>query len=352
MFKRYRDRTRKHVSLRDTRQRLDLNQGNDSDDETGQTMPPGFPDIQGLLKSEKKKVFRDNNHIYFRCEVTMNNVNKLCNLIEEYNREQDDVSRCCTTSIIIPKPIYLHITSLGGDLLAGFMAYDYIKNSKIPVYTIAEGYTVSSGANMFMAGKRRFMTEHSYLLVHQLNMHQDGRETFHAMIDNASNIIEFMTKLYAIYLNNIRYDSNMDEQNILTKEKLEKHMLHDIYWNYDTCHRYGLVDAIYTNYGEHDDTDIHGLVTQDLLATNNQPNKVYRLADLKPSDEVIDRIKKNMQKNNEVFDTIRDIIAKKNANRGNDYINDDYNAYEPVSDTGHDVKQNTEDEKSTHVAKK
>ena len=207
--------------------------------------------------SKSLLVYRDHNHIYFRCEVTMNRVNRLCNLIEEYNREHEILQSELTSMILVPKPIYLHITSMGGDMLGGFLAFDYIKNSKIPIYTIAEGYAVSSGANMFMAGSKRFMTENSYILIHQLSATKFGRETFHDTIDDATNSIEFMSKLYGIFLNNVRHNrTNILPQDILTKEKLENHMLHDVYWNYETCLRYGLVDEIYTNYSETDVKEI------------------------------------------------------------------------------------------------
>ena len=63
----------------------------------------------------------------------------------------------------IPKPIYLHITTNGGDLLAGFFGYDKIKNSKIPINTIIEGCVASAGSLLSMAGQNRYMTANSHL---------------------------------------------------------------------------------------------------------------------------------------------------------------------------------------------
>jgi ATP-dependent protease ClpP protease subunit len=285
---------------------------NSSEESEDNTMNPSFPDLSNLLKADKKKVFRDHNHIYFRCKVTMDHVNKLCNLIEEYNREQDLMRSDITTAIIIPKPIYLHITSMGGDLLGGFLAYDYIKNSKIPVYTIAEGYTVSSGANMFMAGRKRFMTENSYILVHQLNVNKYGTETFHDMIDNTVNIVDFMSKTYAIYLNNIRHHKQkVPYDDILTKEKLENHMLHDIYWNYETCARFGIADGLYTNYTDIDINDIKSVIQYE-ENTFTAP-KIYSLRELAPSKKVVDKIKINMErdKQDDPMNMIKSLLSSK-----------------------------------------
>jgi ATP-dependent protease ClpP protease subunit len=287
------------------------------------------PNIISSLK-EKTRVFRDHNHIYFRDSVTPKSVHKLTDLIDEYNREQEITRVCNTTGIIVPRPIYLHITSYGGDLIAGFMAYDYIRNSKLPIYTIADGYAVSSGANMFMAGKKRLMTKNSYLLVHQLNITKQGTETFHDMMDNAANIIEFMSRIYALYLNNLRYQKDpVDPEDILTKNKIENHMLHDIYWNIETCMRYGLADGEYTGYVDADVCDTEHL----LIGTVIKPTttNIYELKDLIPSDAVVEAIKNKSDKQQKgVLDLVRDFIKKRKTvcdgkdkeNDTNDVIND------------------------------
>lgn len=259
-----------------------------------------------------KYVFRERNHIYFRCDVTMISINTLCNLIEECNREHEMLQSELTSVIVIPKPIYLHLTSVGGDMLGGFMAFDYIKNSKVPIYTVAEGYAVSSAANMFMAGQKRFMTENSYILIHQLSANKCGRETFHDTIDDASNSIEFMSKLYGIFLNNVRYNrKEVLPEDILTKKDLENHMLHDVYWNYETCYRYGLVDELYTNYNDIDVKDVQQYIKNGLTsARSEKPTKIYSIEELRPSEEVINKLKKANEKSSDMMEIIKKHIAR------------------------------------------
>ena len=301
----------------------------DSDDDSeggsgGGSVPPELAAM--LSKLEKKKVFRNHNHIYFRCTVTMSRVNTLCNLIEEYTREQDAIKSDLTTMITISKPIYLHITSEGGDIFAGFLAYDYIKNSKIPIYTIAEGIALSSGANMLMAGHLRFMTKNSYVMVHQINVTKMGTETYHGMMDEVTNSIDFMSKIYKMYLDNARYKEGAQPEDILTKEKIENHMLHDIFWNYDTCKRYGLVDGLYTNYTDHDIKDIEQYVKQcGDDKTNHRVYPTYSLDDLKPSNEVMAKIKENMdsKKNKDMVDLIKKYMSKKLTTSDKDAIVND-----------------------------
>lgn len=258
----------------------------------------GGDDEQGIDLSElmggggdDKKVFRKDNHIYYRTDVTMGDVNRLCNMIDDYNKECLILSRECEYGIIIHKPLYLHITSMGGDMHAGFLAYDHIKNSNIPIYTIGEGYTVSSGSIMFMAGARRFMTKHSYFLAHQLSNTFMGTQKFMEIEDEIQNSTEFMTKLYHIYLDNIRHAvENVSAENKLTLEIVKEHMRHDIFWDFDTCFRYGLVDELYTNFVDAHINDIKRINDHVHTGLKNSYSK-----NVDPKYEVVnvDIVKKN-----------------------------------------------------------
>ena len=65
------------------------------------------------------------------------------------------------------KPIFLYIMSFGGDLdQANFMC-DLIESSRIPIVTIATGAAMSAGFLIFLAGKRRYVFQHTQLLVHE-----------------------------------------------------------------------------------------------------------------------------------------------------------------------------------------
>jgi ATP-dependent protease ClpP protease subunit len=298
-----------------------------SDDESGgPTQSPGMPDIARLLQNASKQgVFREHNHIYFRCTVTMKTVNTLCNMIEEYNREHDVACATITTSLVIPKPLYLHITSGGGSVHAGFLAYDYIRNSKIPIYTIAEAVSASSAANMFMAGHRRFMTKYSYLLIHQIRQisAEGSTATFSEVKDNTVNSIELMSRIIDIYLNNIRHNcQDVLPIDILTKEKLEDIMSHDIFWNYDICKKYGLVDDIYTNYNDRDVVDSNQFLRNDLREISTiKHNDQLDSEDCKPSVKTINRIAEFAKTQANILDIIKQHMAK-NPQGGGDDIQD------------------------------
>ena len=43
-------------------------------------------------------------------------------------------------------------------------------------------------------------------------------------------------------------------------------MMHDIYWNYDKCFKYGIVDDLYTNYGN---ADYHDHYNKNIIEIKN-----------------------------------------------------------------------------------
>lgn len=65
------------------------------------------------------------------------------------------------------KPLYVWIMSFGGDLSQANFVCDLFKASRIPIVTIATGAAMSAGFLLFLAGKRRYVFEHSQLLVHE-----------------------------------------------------------------------------------------------------------------------------------------------------------------------------------------
>ena len=65
------------------------------------------------------------------------------------------------------KPIVIFIHSYGGDLDQANYLADLIVASRIPIYTVAMGSAMSAGFIIFLAGHKRFVFNHSQLLVHE-----------------------------------------------------------------------------------------------------------------------------------------------------------------------------------------
>ena len=186
-----------------------------------------------ILKQKDEMVYRNQNHIYFREEINFESINKLGKLINAINEEYELLKSSLLTVAIMPKPIYLHLTSEGGILLAGLLGSDMIKNSPIPVYTIVEGGVISAATLLSIVGKKRYMTENSYMLIHQLSSIEMGN--YEQLRDSYKNNNEHMKHIINMYMKHTK----------LTKRQLNSILKHDLYWNFDKAKKNGLVDEIY-----------------------------------------------------------------------------------------------------------
>lgn len=205
----------------------------DSDVEEEEESP--LPFIFGSKGNDM--IYRSKNHIYFRSDVTMETISKLCKLINEINEEFEMIESYSKIFTPKAKPIYLHITSDGGVVFAGLMGMDAIENSRIPIYTIVEGNVMSSGTLLSLAGTRRFMTQNSYMMIHQLSAGATGN--FEQLADSQNNNKTLMKRICNIY--ETKTNGN------LKGRKLANILKHDIYLDFNRCKNYGLIDELYVN---------------------------------------------------------------------------------------------------------
>ena len=133
---------------------------------------------------------------------------------------------------IKPKPIKLYITSNGGLVYQVFTAIDTIKGLKVPVHTICRGMVASAGTLLSLAGKKRFITENSYMLIHELRAGSWGK--FTELSESFENHRQLMEHLKSYYLKKIK----------MTAEELDTQLVKDVCWNAQTCLEKGLVDEI------------------------------------------------------------------------------------------------------------
>jgi ATP-dependent protease ClpP protease subunit len=193
-------------------------------------------DPLGILSQlQKFDVYNIDNHIFFRTHITPESIDKLNRIIEQKIREYDLLKGKYRGYVLESEPLILHITSNGGDAFSGFLAIDIIERCKIPIYTVVEGSVCSAASFMSIAGKKRFMTKNSYMLVHQIKSGCNG--TYEHLLDDFLNSKDIMEKMILTY---VKYSGGK-----LTKTKLKEILKHDRYWDYSKCIKYGLVDDIF-----------------------------------------------------------------------------------------------------------
>ena len=113
-----------------------------------------------------------------------------------------------------------------------FSAIDTIQGLKVPVHTICKGFVASAATLLSLAGKKRYITENSFMLIHELRMGAWGK--FSYMTESIENSKQLMEHIKTYYVNRTKID--IDE--------LEEQLKKDVTWNAETCLEKGLVDEI------------------------------------------------------------------------------------------------------------
>jgi ATP-dependent protease ClpP protease subunit len=182
--------------------------------------------------SDNINIYIDKNHIYFYTNVSIKSclilnikINELNKKLLKYSIDYDNK----------PPNIYLHINSNGGDLLSSFSVIDTIINSNIPIISIIEGSAASAATLIAMVCKERYITENSFMLIHQLSSGIIGK--YEDIKYEYINDAKLMKLLYNLY---IKYTK-------MTLNKLKILLKKDIWLTSNECILYGLVDNIYKN---------------------------------------------------------------------------------------------------------
>jgi ATP-dependent Clp protease protease subunit len=130
------------------------------------------------------------------------------------------------------KYINLYITSNGGLVYQVFGAIDTIRGMKVPVYTICKGIVASAGTLLSLAGKKRYITESSYMLIHELRSGYWGKFThLSESLENSKQLMEHIKNWYLL-------------RTKMSSEELDEQLRKDISWNAQMCLEKGLVDEI------------------------------------------------------------------------------------------------------------
>ena len=182
------------------------------------------------VTSTEIKLLCNNNKIYFRDSITERSMSELCKELRTMDENLCSMSKAYSIKEI---PIYLFITSDGGELYAVLRAIDCISQLTSSVYTVVDGFVSSAGTLLSIVGKRRFMQPSSYMLIHQLRSSVSGK--MNDMEDEVNNL----KKLTGYIINLYEKKSNIKEDELL--QILESECI----WNADECIQKGLVDFIY-----------------------------------------------------------------------------------------------------------
>lgn len=173
----------------------------------------------------------ESNHIYYYSDVE----HKSCLDLNKALQEKADELLTISLKNNFGRPkIFLHINSYGGYIFSGISSMDTILRLKdwVDIITIVEGGTASAGTFLSVVGTERWMTRNSFMLIHQLSGCTYGK--YRDLKDDMKNndeIMKMIKNIYAKYTN-------------VPESEIDKILDHDLWWDADTCLRYGLIDKI------------------------------------------------------------------------------------------------------------
>lgn len=171
--------------------------------------------------------------IYFHCEVCEATVLELNMKVKKLALELKH--KFLDLGIHRRPEIRIFINSEGGNIHSGLSAMDCLRSIRgVKIRTIADGVCASAATFILLGGRRRHMTENSFVLIHQLNT--DGSwGKYEDFKDQMKNLDTFMDRFKDIY---------MQETEIPEKD-LKKILKRDLYMDTDKCIEWGVVDSVW-----------------------------------------------------------------------------------------------------------
>lgn len=183
------------------------------------------PELYTYWKARESRTF------YIDYELDeMYSLIELSKIIIQMNMEEKDIAKEEL------KPIYIYIHSFGGDVYQGNMFADLLMSSRIPIVTIAMGAAMSSGFIIFLAGHRRYIFNHSQLLVHEGYAAFQGTasEIEQAQLNYKKQLADM--KEYVLSRTDIdekTFNKNSKKDWYLTKDEIKKYNIATIVNSFD-----------------------------------------------------------------------------------------------------------------------
>lgn len=158
-------------------------------------------------------------------EIDSDLANNILEAIAAHNRDKD-----CNE-------IWLAINSGGGNPLDALAITDTMEWSKIPIYTFGFGLVASAALMIFVAGKKRVLAPHTFVMTHECSTSIVSGED---KLSDTTAHIQQMERVNAEMLAHYKTHTG------LTTEQVQEFMLTpvDSWLTAADCKRMGIADAI------------------------------------------------------------------------------------------------------------
>ena len=181
-------------------------------------------DSNDFFKNLSDKDFYSNKltHLYITGTIDSKNIDKLIEDVRNANKETN------------PKPILIHISSMGGVLQDGIKLLSIFKISSVPIATIIDNYCFSIATLLLINSPYRLMNKNGFCLLHEYII--EGY-----ISNNRQNILNFINKIDNYFKSII--DIYL-KKTLFTKEELYDLLEHNLLLDYKYCLKKGIVDRI------------------------------------------------------------------------------------------------------------
>ena len=179
--------------------------------------------------NEEKHITVHENKIYYYASVNRDSVVELNTKIGELESKSLILGHNLD---ITPPGLKIFINSGGGSITAGISSMDTILRSKVPIHTYVDGFCASAATFLSVVGSKRYISKHSYMLIHQLSAQLWGK--YSEIEDEKKNLDLMMETIKSVY----------KEYTKVPMKKLDEILKHDLLWDAKMCLKYGLVDEI------------------------------------------------------------------------------------------------------------
>jgi ATP-dependent protease ClpP protease subunit len=182
-------------------------------------------DTESSAESVLLGAYTHNNHVYFSGDVTPGSMFLLCK--ELRSAAHTLRARGCAL------PIYLHVTTDGGDVSSAFACVDCIKTLGTPVYSVVEGFVASAGTLITLAAAKRFIGGNAYMMIHQVSSGVWGKmNSIKTQFENLTKLMDHLVQFYKQHAK-------------MSKTALSQLLSTDVELNSTECIARGLADAVY-----------------------------------------------------------------------------------------------------------
>jgi ATP-dependent Clp protease protease subunit len=170
------------------------------------------------------------NKIYLYDDISRSSILTVSKQIDEVTRQLKMMQ--LIYNMPTPPAIELHISSDGGEISPAMSLIDKIRSSPIPIHTYCEGMVASAGTLISVVGHKRFITQNSNVLLHQLSGGMWG--PYESINDEKANLDLFMSMIKKIYLKHTKFKV----------KQLEELLKHDLCLPAEQALAFGIVDEI------------------------------------------------------------------------------------------------------------